>query len=76
MNHSVDELTFYVADVLRADGIAPAAASETGVSAYLPRDNSEVIDLTDEEDDGFTVKREPKRERSTTFDNYSTDLTV
>jgi len=69
-------LTVCISDVLIADGIAPAEASETGISAYLPRDNSEVIDLTDEEDDTLAVKREPKRERSTTFDNYSIDPTV
>ncbi|KJA14690.1 hypothetical protein HYPSUDRAFT_48907 [Hypholoma sublateritium FD-334 SS-4] len=63
-------------NVLIADGIAPASASDVGVLAYLPHDNSEVIYFRDEEEVGLAMKREPKRERSMTFDNYSIDLTV
>jgi len=73
-------------NVLMADGIVPATSAANDVTARLPLNKSEVIDIAAKKDRGShqsrsaaggnPVKREPKRERSMTLDNQIIDLTV
>jgi len=80
------EFKYRPLNVLRADGIIPAGPPGRRVTSRLLPQNSEVIDLTAEENNGLhsnrttlrarSVKLELKRERSLTLDDQIIDLTV